>query len=468
MSFLDRIRPAKEHEAAALRKTHAARTPARIGDPVRPFAPALRGGQRLIAEVKRCSPSDPGFRQTAALDRLAAVYERSGAAAISIVTDRANFGSSLTDVAGLRAASRLPVIAKDFILDEVQIDAAWAAGADAVLLIARFVAQERLTALLNHAEQLGLAVLMECHDARDVSAALAAGAGIIGLNNRDLAALTTDIALTSRLLPLLSRELVPRELVRVSESGLQHRDQITRLDAEGVDAFLIGHALLKHPDPGRKVRQLLGREDEDGPLLKICGLTTADDAVAAAAAGADLLGLIFADSPRHITIERAAVIRRAVPGARLVGVFRDETPERIEAVALAAGLDLLQLHGGESPEVCRRLREQTGLPVIKVFETGSPALDLVDGYDTAYVLLDRPKGAANVADGAVDEELLEIAGRLQAAGRQVILAGGLDPANIEQSLGMAPAGVDVCRGVEAEPGRKDHELLRTLGRKVHP
>ena len=462
MSFLDRIRPAKEREATALRSAHAAHPPARIGEPVRPFAAVLRGGQRLIAEVKRCSPSDPGFRQRAALDRLATVYERSGAKAISIVTDQAHFGSSLMDVAGLRAASGLPVLAKDFILDESQIDAAWAAGADAVLLIARFVPSQRLAELLRHAEGRYLGVLVECHDAKDVSAALGAGADIIGLNNRDLATLTTDISLTSHLLPL-----VPRELVRVSESGLERRAQITRLADEGVDAFLIGHALLKHADPGRKVRQLLGRESEDGPLLKVCGLTTPDDAVLARRAGADLLGLIFAESPRRITPERAAVIRRAVPDARLVGVFRDEEPTRVDAIALAAKLDLLQLHGDESPAVCRKLRERTGLPVIKVFETGTRALERVDEYDTAYILLDRPKDAPAPADGSVDVELLETAHRLQATGREVILAGGLDPANIRQSLRIAPAGVDVCRGVESEPGRKDPDLLRALGKEVH-
>ena len=268
MNFLERIRPVKEAEVAALRTLQALEPPRRSGPPVRDFAAALRGGERLIAEVKRCSPSDPGFRQDAAVERLAAVYQRSGAAAISIVTDRANFGTSLDDVAALRAASGLPVLAKDFVIDEVQVRAAWGAGADAVLLIARMLTPARLAELLACVRGLGMESLVECHDEADIAAALAAGATLVGLNNRDLNALTTDVGLTARMLPLL-----PDGVVKVAESGIDRRAQVTELAALGADAFLVGHALLKHADPGRKLRQLLGREQEGAPLLKVCGLT---------------------------------------------------------------------------------------------------------------------------------------------------------------------------------------------------
>ena len=129
MSFLERIRPAKELEAAALRESFSARPAERAGSPPRGFSRALGGGGRLIAELKRKSPSDPAFTQTASFGGLARVYARAGAAAVSIVTDEEHFGSSLGDVAGVRAAVDLPVIAKDFVLDTSQIDAAWAAGA---------------------------------------------------------------------------------------------------------------------------------------------------------------------------------------------------------------------------------------------------------------------------------------------------------------------------------------------------
>ena len=463
MNFLERIRPVKEAEVAALRARFALAPPRRSGPPVRDFAAALGGGERLIAEVKRCSPSDPGFRQDAAVERLAAVYQRGGAAAVSIVTDRANFGTSLDDVAALRAASSLPVLAKDFVLDEVQVQAAWAAGADAVLLIARLLSPARLAELLACVRSLGLESLVECHDEADIRAALAAGATLVGLNNRDLNALTTDVGLTARMLPLL-----PDGVVKVAESGIDRRDQVTALAARGADAFLVGHALLKHADPGRKLRQLLGTEDEDAPLLKICGLTDVADATAAHAAGADLLGVIFAASERRVDPARALAIRSAVPGARLVGVFRDEAPDRVADIALACGLDLLQLHGAESPSECTALRNRTGLPVIKALDAGPDLLQRARAYDVAYLLLDLPKGAPPPATGTLAPDLAAAAAALRAEGRPVLLAGGLDLHNVKAALAAAPDGVDLCRGVESSPGRKDPWKLAALGREVHP
>lgn len=463
MNFLDRIRPVKESEVTALRALYALDPPQRSGPPVRDFAAALRGGQRLIAEVKRCSPSDPAFRQDAAVERLAAVYQQGGAAAISIVTDRANFGTALDDLAALRAASSLPVLAKDFVIDEVQVQAAWAAGADAVLLIARMLTATRLAELLACVRGLGMESLVECHDEADITAALAAGAILVGLNNRDLNALTTDVGLTARMLPLL-----PDGVVRVAESGIGCRAQVEDLAALGADAFLVGHALLKHADPGRKLRQLLGTESEGKPLLKVCGLTSVSDAVAAEAAGADLLGVIFAASPRQVDPAQALAIRGAVANARLVGVFRDEAPERVADIALACGLDLLQLHGAESPAECTALRNRTGLPVIKALDAGPDLVRRARTYDVAYLLLDLPKGAPAPTAGTLATELVAAAGALRAEGRRVLLAGGLDLQNIKPALAAAPDGVDLCRGVESSPGHKDLEKLAALGREVHP
>ncbi len=463
MNFLERIRPVKEAEVAALRTLFALEPPRRSGPPVRDFAAALRGGRRLIAEVKRCSPSDPAFRQKAAVERLAAVYARNGAAAVSIVTDRANFGTSLDDVAALRAACGLPVLAKDFVIDEVQVQAAWAAGADAVLLIARMLTPARLAQLLACVRGLGLESLVECHDEADIRAALAAGAALVGLNNRDLDALTTDVGLTARMLPLL-----PDGVVKVAESGIDRHDQVTELAALGADAFLVGHALLKHADPGRKLRQLLGTEPEGAPLLKVCGLTDPGDARAAHAAGADLLGVIFAASPRQVDRARALAIRAAVPAARLVGVFQDEAPDRVAELALACGLDLLQLHGRESPAECTALRNRTGLPVIKALDAGPDLPARARAYDVAYLLLDLPKGAPAPTPGTIAPDLAAAAAALRAEGRTVLLAGGLDLQNLKPALAAAPDGVDLCRGVESSPGRKDLEKLAALGREVHP
>jgi len=466
VSFLARIRSAKEREAAALREVFSSCAPQRTGPPPRGFARALAGGERLIAELKRRSPSNPEFEQTASFPGLAGVYARSGAAAISIVTDEEHFGSCLADVADVRSAAGLPVIVKDFVLDTAQIEAAWAAGADAVLLIARFVAADDLQWLLDHAHGRGLDALVECHDEADIEAALAAGARLVGLNNRDLTGLTTDLGLSERFLPRL-----PANVVKVCESGLRSRAEIEHLRSLGADAFLVGHSILKDPDPGRRIRRLLGREATDAPLLKVCGLTTPEDARLAHENGADLLGVIFAASPRQVTPARAAELRAAVPGARLCGIFRDEDPVRIEAIARETELDLLQLHGAESPQECRRLREATGLPVIKVLETGGPLLELAAAYDTAYLLLDRPKGTSGVGapaapGGGVDQALAAATRELVAAGRAVIVAGGLDAGNVRDIMAAGPAGVDVCRGVESVPGRKDPDRLRAFAREV--
>ncbi len=460
MNFLEQIRDRKLREIATLR---AGPTPVRAADdPVRPFAAALRGSGGIIAEVKGTSPSHPEFRKRAAPADLAVWYERGGAVAMSVVTDQAAFGTSLDDLAAMRRASPLPVISKDFISDEIQIRTAWAAGADAVLLIARLLTAGQLAGFLALARELGLDALVECHDAEDIRRSLAAGAGLLGINNRDLASLTTDIRRTEELLPL-----VPKDVVRVSESGLQHRADIARLAARGVDAFLVGHALLLSGDPGRKLRELSGREAEAKVRVKICGVTTPEDAVLCHNEGADLLGVIFAASPRRIDRDRARAIRAAVPDARLVGVFVDEDPGIIAALARDCGLDLVQLHGHETAGYCRELAASTGLPLIKAVTPSQVRPDIVRQYEAVkYFLLDQPK----IGDGARcgdSDGWCRAADSLTDQGAELMLAGGLDGATAgELAADLRPFAVDICRAVEAEPGRKDPRRVRSFLQEV--
>ncbi len=460
MSFLARVRAQKQDEIVRLK---AGPPPRRDpGDRPRPFGAALRRSAGVIAEVKGTSPSRPDLRSRAAPADLARWYRRSGAVALSVVTDRANFGTSLADLQAMRAAVRLPVIGKDFVIDEIQVRAAWAAGADAVLLIARMLESDQLKELLGVVHDLGIESLVECHDAEDVEKSLDAGARIVGINNRDLAALTTDIRQTERLLPL-----VPDSVVRVSESGLERRDDVLRLAALGVDAFLVGHALLLSGDPGRKLRELNGREAEGAVRVKICGLTTPEDALLCHQRGADLLGVIFAPSPRRVTADQARTIRAAVPEARLCGVFSDESPARVAATAARCGLDLVQLHGKETPEYCRELAGMTGLPLIKALIPADVHHDTVQAYDgVKYVLLDQPKtpeGAARPADPA----WRSAADDLVRQGAGLILAGGLAAGNSwEIADGVRPFAVDVCRGVESAPGRKDPRLVSRFLQEV--
>lgn len=255
MNFLDRVLKEKEREIAHKKSAVPVGDLKRLVSktPPRDFTGALSGGSRIIAEVKKRSPRVLSFRQTGAVDTLAPIYEESGAAAISVVTDAANFGTSLSDVRRIRSQVQLPVLVKDFILDPYQVFEARAAGADAVLLISRIVTVDTLAALLELTHSLGMHSLVEVHSADDVEKALLAGAPVVGINNRDLDSLEVSLGTTRNLI-----RVIPQEAVIVSESGISRREHIEELSALGVDAFLIGGALLQSSDPGALLRTLAG------------------------------------------------------------------------------------------------------------------------------------------------------------------------------------------------------------------
>jgi len=222
--------------------------------PVRGFVEAVqRGG--VIAEIKRRSPSVDAFPNGRDPLSLARIYQANGAAAISIVTDTPRFGMTLDDVTAVRETVGIPVLVKDFVIDAAQIRAAWAAGADAILLIARLVDGDLLRHLHDEAEALGLAALVECHDDDDLDAAVAVGATLIGINSRNLDTLELDLHTTRRLL-----QRHPADTIMVAESGLRNRADILDLAALGADAFLIGSTLLTAADPGLTLRHLTGEE----------------------------------------------------------------------------------------------------------------------------------------------------------------------------------------------------------------
>ena len=185
---------------------------------------------------------------------LARDYERAGASALSVLTDGPWFGGSLADLGAVRGQVRVPILRKDFTLVEEQVLEARAGGADAVLLIVRILDDARLRGLRELAESLGMAALVEVHDAAELERALASGARVVGVNNRDLATFRTSLAHTFDLLPG-----VPAEVVVVSESGIRTPADVERLGAEGVHAVLVGEALLREPDPGAAARALAGR-----------------------------------------------------------------------------------------------------------------------------------------------------------------------------------------------------------------
>jgi indole-3-glycerol phosphate synthase len=222
---------------------------------IRSFSDALaRPGLSLIAEHKRRSPSAGAIREDLALSDVVSAYERGGAAALSILTEGQNFGGELGDLATARAASSLPLLRKDFVVDEYQVVEAYTAGADAVLLIVAAVAWSELAALYEQVLVCGLTPLVEVHDAHELGVAVDLGARVIGINNRDLASLQVDTRRTFELLPQ-----IPADTLSVAESGFSAPEQLSELAGAGVDAVLIGEALMRSDDIEAAVRALTGR-----------------------------------------------------------------------------------------------------------------------------------------------------------------------------------------------------------------
>ena len=220
----------------------------------RPFVEALsRPGTSLIAEHKRRSPSAGAIREGSSIEEIVRDYERGGAVALSILTEEANFGGSLADLLAARAVTALPILRKDFHIDRYQLWEAKAAGADAVLLVVGTLEQEQLAELHAEAGELDLDALVEVHDEAELEAALEVDADVVGINNRNLDDFSVDV---SRTLELLAE--VPAGKTVVSESGIATREQVEDLERVGVDAVLVGEALMRAADPEAATRALSG------------------------------------------------------------------------------------------------------------------------------------------------------------------------------------------------------------------
>jgi indole-3-glycerol phosphate synthase len=254
-------REAVERRRAAVPLAELERRAAERDDDPRPFAEALsRPGTSLIAEHKRRSPSAGDIRPGSSCGEIVAAYERGGAAALSVLTEEAHFGGSLADLAEARAATGLPILRKDFTVDPYMVYEARAAGADALLLVVGSLREGELADLLATARELDLDAIVEVSRPDELEVALAVDADVIGINNRDLADFSVDVARTFELLPD-----VPAGKVVVSESGIVERAQIEELEAVGVDAVLVGETVMRADDPEATVRALVGREESVAP-----------------------------------------------------------------------------------------------------------------------------------------------------------------------------------------------------------
>lgn len=258
-TFLDRILADKREELEqAQRRVPFAALKGRLADapPVRDFTASLRGdGVSLIAEVKKASPSRGLLRADFDAVALATAYAGAGAAAVSVLTDAKHFQGSLDHLASICGAlpDGPPLLRKDFLFDHYQLYEARVHGADAVLLIAAALNPALLAQLIGLANALEMAALVEVHDELETERALMAGATLVGVTNRDLRTFEVDLATTERLRPL-----VPPEVTLVAESGILTRADVERVEALGVDAVLVGEALVTAPDPGAKIRELFG------------------------------------------------------------------------------------------------------------------------------------------------------------------------------------------------------------------
>ena len=252
--ILDRIVARKRAEVEALspRRPELELAAETAGSAV-PVLPSLEAGRcvAVIAEVKRRSPAAGDIRPGLDPAEMAGSYRRGGAGALSVLTDASFFGGSLDDLRSVRASVSLPLLRKDFVIDELQVLEARAAGADIVLLINRILAPSRLAGLLEFVRTLGMTGLVEVHEPHEVATVLDAGARLVGINNRDLTTFETDLNVTERIRPLL-----PDGICVVSESGIRDPSDVEALSRLGVHAVLVGEALVRAWDPEAAVEAL--------------------------------------------------------------------------------------------------------------------------------------------------------------------------------------------------------------------
>lgn len=398
-------------------------------------------GARFVMEVKRASPSegkladiDPGT--------VARGY-RGAADAVSVLTDTPYFGGSLADLAAVRLAFDGPVLCKDFVVDPRQIAEARLYGADAVLIMLSVLDDVGARACLATAERLGMEALVEAHDEAEVRRAVALGAHIVGINNRDLKSLRVDLATTEQL-----AHLVPADRILISESGIASRADVERLSLH-VDAFLVGSSLMKASDPAAAARALaVGR-------VKVCGVTNVDDIAAAKDHGSSFVGLIMVPgTPRAVTTDLAT---RLAAGADMpvVGVFRDAAPDVVVEFARNARPAAVQLHGSEDAAYISSLRARLTSDC-EVWAAVSMSDDVPPTrIGATRTLFDAGAGGTG---RTFDWSRLADRGDLAAG----LLAGGLDPANARDAARVGAWALDVGSGVEASPGRKDPAKLAAL------
>lgn len=402
----------------------------------------------FILECKRASPSKGLIREDFDIKEIVQAYAPF-ATVISVLTEERHFGGDFENIALAKAESSQPILCKDFIVEAYQIELARYFGADAVLLMLSILRDDEYRYLKGVAESLGMGVLTEVNDEEEVRRALRLQAKVVGINNRDLRDLSVDLKKTERL-----RQLMPKEQLVISESGIRQYRDIRRL-FKSADGFLIGSHLMGSKNLPRALTNLLCGSH------KVCGLTRPEDALKAYEAGAVYGGLIFIlTSERGVTYKLAQEIVKGAP-LKFVGVFQNDDIETIKFIVREVGLSAVQLHGEEPQAFITALRKvlPKEVKIIKAVNMVQPnRLPKMDYSGVDHYLLDGPRGGSGIP---FDWSIL--------SGQDLsntFLAGGIAQHNIQEALNYAPLGVDLNSGVEDSPGRKSaaklDEIFQTI------
>ena len=428
----------------------------------RSFYDALAKGTHqkpaYILECKKASPSKGLIRAEFNLEDIANVYKHY-ATAVSVLTDEKYFQGNFEFLPLVRGIISQPVLCKDFMISEYQVYLARYYQADAILLMLSVVNDETYRVLADLAHSLGMGVLTETSNEKEFERALALGAKIIGVNNRNLHDLTVDL---NRVVELTKKyaDRIPADVRIISESGIYNHKQIRQLQ-KVAHGFLIGSSLMGNQDLNNAVRSVILGEN------KVCGLTRAQDVKIVYENGAVYGGLIFVEhSKRCVSLRQAQELVTATP-LRFVGVFQNQEIDFIVKIANQLQLYAVQLHGAETTAFITALRHQ--LPestqiwkAISVNTETQNAVDFTDNLNVDRYIFDsqtenQQGGTGKTFDWSLIPENLK---------HKIILAGGISPNNVEQAIQQNCLGLDLNSGVESSTGVKDEEKVRLVFEKI--
>ncbi|MEZ8103888.1 bifunctional indole-3-glycerol-phosphate synthase TrpC/phosphoribosylanthranilate isomerase TrpF [Vibrio cortegadensis] len=409
----------------------------------RDFYAALSGDKAaFILECKKASPSKGLIRDNFDLDYIASVYNNH-ASAISILTDEKYFQGNFDFLPQVRNQVTQPILCKDFMVDIYQVYLARHYSADAILLMLSVLNDQQYRELAEVAHSLGLGILTEVSNEEELERAVALKAKVIGINNRNLRDLSTDLNRTKELAPLL-----PKGTTIISESGIYTHQQVREL-SEFASGFLIGSSIMAEDDIELAVRSVTLGEN------KVCGLTHPDDAAKAYQAGSVFGGLIFVEaSKRFVNPESARIVMSGAP-LKYVGVFQNQSIEQVSSYAIELGLSAVQLHGEEDQHYVDALKAllPSSTEIWKAYGVAETMPSLLASHIDRH-LLDAKVGNQSGGTGvSFDWELIDDT-------NNIMLAGGLSPQNARQAAALGCLGLDFNSGVESQPGTKDSQKLQ--------